>query len=92
MGEANFEQSFANATKQQLINRVNQLQAYISNLTETMKDMDLSNAFKRLDYLFKVLDNKDSFESDFLSNVTSEIVEMLTITHDVSDNENVKAE
>lgn len=37
------------------------------------------NFFKRLDYLFKVIENKDSFTNEYIDQTTTEITNLLTL-------------
>ena len=38
-----------------------------------MQEMDMANMFKRLDYLFKVVENGTMFDPDFLNKCIDEI-------------------
>lgn len=62
---------------EQLENAANQLLAQNNELRRTL--MELSNAMRRLDYLFKVLDHVALFDVDFVDNCTAEIVQLMTI-------------
>lgn len=64
-------------TYEQLENAANQLLAQNNELRRTL--MELSNAMRRLDYLFKVLDHVALFDVDFVDNCTTEIVQLMTI-------------
>jgi hypothetical protein len=64
-------------TYEQLENAANQLLAQNDELRRTL--MELSNAMRRLDYLFKVLDHVALFDVDFVDNCTAEIVQLMTI-------------
>lgn len=64
-------------TYEQLENAANQLLAQNNELRRTL--MELSNAMRRLDYLFKVLDHVALFDVDFVDNCTAEIVQLMTI-------------
>lgn len=64
-------------TYEQLANAANQLLAQNNELRRTL--MELSNAMRRLDYLFKVLDHVALFDVDFVDNCTAEIVQLMTI-------------
>ena len=48
-------------------------------LISQMANMNYTNVFKRLDFLFKVLEHKDSFNSDFVINCSEEIEQILTV-------------
>ena len=42
----------------------------------------MTNVFKRLDYLFKVVENASHFTKDFYSNCIKEIESIMTITEE----------
>lgn len=56
---------------------------YLKQQANTMqqKIVELSNftMFKRLDYLFKVIENSNQFPAEFVGNCASEIMDVLTI-------------
>ena len=66
-----------------------QLQHENQQLRSTLVRVDYSNTFKRLDYLFKVLDNYVHFDDDFVASCIKEIQDMITIkeesTEDIED-------
>lgn len=70
-------------TYEQLETAANQLLAQNNELKRTL--MELSNAMRRLDYLFKVLDHVALFDVDFVDKCTAEIVQLMTIP-EKSDN------
>lgn len=47
-------------------------------LMKEIQMRDMTNMFKRLDYLFKVIENQDSFPSDFIGDCVQEITMALT--------------
>ena len=55
-----------------------QLQHENQQLRSTLVRIDYSNTFKRLDYLFKVLELKDCFDSEFVIACSDEIKELMT--------------
>ena len=55
-----------------------QLQHENQQLRSTLVRIDYSNTFKRLDYLFKVLELKDCFDSEFVITCSDEIKELMT--------------
>lgn len=65
-------------TYEQLENAANQLLAQNNELRRTL--MELSNAMRRLDYLFKVLDHVALFDVEFVDACTAEIVQLMTIS------------
>lgn len=63
---------------EELENIARQLGSQCEQLYSKYKELDLSNFFKRLDYLFKVVENKHSLAPDFVEKCAKEIVEMMT--------------
>ena len=62
-----------------------QLQHENQQLRSTLVRVDYSNTFKRLDYLFKVLDNYVHFDDDFVASCIKEIQDMMTIKEDSTE-------
>ena len=62
-----------------------QLQHENQQLRSTLVRVDYSNTFKRLDYLFKVLDNYVHFDDDFVASCIKEIQDMITIKEDSTE-------
>ena len=84
--------SEANAPKQKLtykqLNDVcNQLFQQNQELRKGLQEMNAVNMFKRLDYLFKVVELASTFkDSDFINSCMDEIKEALTIPADNKEN------
>lgn len=67
-------------TYEQLNDTCNQLLQQNQQLYRQLKEVDMANMFKRLDYLFKVVENANTFkDGDFLNSCMDEIKEALTI-------------
>jgi len=49
------------------------------SMARKLQQMNMSNMFKRLDYLFKVLEFRDCFDDDFIDTCANEVKEILTI-------------
>lgn len=64
-------------TYEQLETAANQLLAQNNELKRTL--MELSNAMRRLDYLFKVLDHVSLFDVDFVDKCITEVVQIMTL-------------
>lgn len=62
-----------------------QLQHENQQLRSTLIRVDYSNTFKRLDYLFKVLDNYVHFDDDFVASCIKEIQDMMTIKEESTE-------
>ena len=70
-----------------------QLSRQNQQLYAQLQRVNMTNAFRRLDYLFKVVENGALFTPEFLDNCTSEIEESLTIKEeDTEDNKDSEAE
>lgn len=77
-----------NLSYKELANAYSQAQAYIKQLEKALYQNNMTNAFKRLDYLFKVVENENSFNitlgenCEFTTSCIKEIKETLTIPED----------
>lgn len=56
-----------------------ELENVANNLYVRLQQADMANMFKRLDYLFKVVENIRSFPEEFASKAVEEIVALMTI-------------
>lgn len=66
------------ATYEELNNYCVQLLQQNQRLTAQVRQMDVSNMLRRLDYLFKVVENEGCFDGDFVEGCVSEIKGALT--------------
>lgn len=57
----------------------NDLYGKCNELTTALQNANMQNAFLRLDYLFKVVENKSAFSSEFVKARVSEIETMMTL-------------
>ena len=70
-----------------------QLSQQNQQLYAQLQRVNMTNAFRRLDYLFKVVENGALFTPEFLDNCISEIEESLTIREeDTEDNKDPEVE
>lgn len=70
-------------TYEQLNDVCNQLFQQNQELRKSLQEMNAVNIFKRLDYLFKVVELASTFkDSDFINSCIDEIKEALTIPDD----------
>lgn len=70
-------------TYEQLNDVCNQLFQQNQELRKSLQEMNAVNIFKRLDYLFKVVELASTFkDSDFINSCMDEIKEALTIPDD----------
>lgn len=66
-------------TYEELENVCHQLSEQSRNLYERLRESDMTNLFKRLDYLFAVVEHIDKFPKEFGEKCVAEIVDSLTI-------------
>ena len=64
---------------EQLENAAHQLSEQNRQLFTKLQEVNLANVFKRLDYLFKVVENGHMFKQEFLDKCLTEIEELMTI-------------
>lgn len=72
---------------EQLEQVAHQLSEQARQLYGQLQKSNLSNMFKRLDYLFKVVENGHMFKQDFLDKCITEIEELMTVPEDVKEEE-----
>ena len=63
---------------EELQNVASQLSQQNQQLNIMLQQANMTNIFKRLDYLFKVLENKNCFDSDFVIICADEIKDIIT--------------
>lgn len=81
------DQSKQKLTYEQLNDVCNQLFQQNQELRKGLQEMNAVNVFKRLDYLFKVVELASTFkDSDFINSCMDEIKEALTIPADNKEN------
>lgn len=69
----------AKMSYEQLENVAHQLSEQVGQLYAKLQESNLENMFKRLDYLFKVIENAHAFNEEFVSKCTSEIESLMTL-------------
>ena len=72
---------------EQLENVAHQLSEQAKQLYMKLQAANMSNMFKRLDYLFKVVENGHMFKQDFLEKCIAEIEEIMTVPEEVEEEE-----
>ena len=79
---------------EQLENIAHQLSEQVKQLYMKLQAANMSNIFKRLDYLFKVVENGHMFQQDFFEKCIAEIEELLTVPEEDNKEEtsNIKTE
>ena len=70
---------------EQLENVAHQLSEQSRQLYMKLQAANMNNMFKRLDYLFKVVENGHMFNQDFLTKCVSEIEELMTVPEDTEE-------
>lgn len=64
---------------EQLENVAHQLSEQNRQFFAKLQELNMANMFKRLDYLFKVIENGHMFKQDFLEKCIAEIESLITI-------------
>ena len=67
-------------TYEELEGIAHQLSEQARQLSKRLEEANMFNLFKRMDYLFKVLELKDVFDESFIKDSVKEIQESLTLT------------
>ena len=62
---------------EELQNVASQLSQQNQQLNIMLQQANMTNIFKRLDYLFKILENKNCFDSDFVITCVDEIKDII---------------
>ena len=71
---------------EQLEQIAHQLSEQARQLYNQLQKSNMTNMFKRLDYLFKVVENGHMFKQDFLEKCIAEIEELMTVPEVEEDN------
>lgn len=72
---------------EQLENVAHQLSEQNRQLYAKLQEMQVDNMFKRLDYLFKVVENTGVFSIDFHTRCVEEIESLMTIPEEKPEND-----
>ena len=64
---------------EQLENIAHQLSDQAKHLYAKLQEANMVNMFKRLDYLFKVVENAHAFNEEFVAKCVSEIEDLMTV-------------
>lgn len=73
---------------EELNNVCMQLYQQNQNLMKQLQQANMGNTFKRMDYLFKVIELEDKIKNpDFVNNCIAELVEALTPEEDIPGND-----
>lgn len=71
------EKKASKLTYEQLENVAHQMSEQSKQLYNQLQEARMNNAMKRLDYMFKVLEFKECFHSDFIIKVSEELEEIM---------------
>lgn len=83
--EENKKEEVKKPTWDELNNYCQQLYNQNQTLMKRMQEMNLANTFKRIDYLFKVLEFGRSFDSEFVKTCAAEIQSFMTIPEEENE-------
>ena len=72
---------------EQLESVAHQLSEQNRQLFAKLQELNMANMFKRLDYLFKVIENGYMFKQDFLEKCIAEIESLITIPKQEEESE-----
>lgn len=75
---------------EEIKNIAGQLQQQNVQLRQALQRANYENLFRRLDYLFKVLDNAHMFDIDFVEECTTEIQESIRLPKDEESQESTE--
>lgn len=64
---------------EQLENIAHQLSEQAKQLYARLQEANMTNMFKRLDYLFKVVENAHAFSEEFVAKCVTEIEDLMTV-------------
>lgn len=64
---------------EQLENIAHQLSEQSRQLYARLQEVNMANVFKRLDYLFKVVENAHAFNEEFVAKCVAEIEDLMTV-------------
>lgn len=70
---------------EQLENIAHQLSEQSRELYNKLQAANMSNLFKRLDYLFKILENSHHFANEFIQGCISEIEALMKLPEETPD-------
>lgn len=72
---------------EQLENIAHQLSEQAKQLYAKLQNANMTNMFKRLDYLFKIVENKESFSKEFVDKCIAEIEDLMTVPEESENSE-----
>lgn len=69
----------AEITKEQCLEFISALKSQNAQLIHQLQNASMINMFKRLDYLFKIIENATMFDEAFVDQCVEEIKELMTL-------------
>lgn len=72
---------------EQLENIAHQLSEQSRQLYAKLQEANMANVFKRLDYLFKVVENAHAFNEEFVAKCVVEIEDLMTVPESEEETE-----
>ena len=76
----------------QLESVAHQLSEQNRQMFAKLQELNMANMFKRLDYLFKVIENGHMFKQDFLEKCIAEVESLMTVPEQEEEPETVDKE
>lgn len=77
---------------EQLEGIAHQLSDQVRKMNGQIKEMNISNVMARIGILFKVLDNKDCFSTEFVQMCVDEIEDLIVIPEDENTSSELKSQ
>ena len=74
-------------TYEEVVEENNQIKQQAEMMYRQMQQMNMQNIFKRLEFLFKVIENRSAFPEDFKNKCVFEVVNLLTIPEEQKQEE-----
>ena len=74
-------------TYEEIVAENNQIKQQAEAMYRQMQQMNMQNIFKRLEFLFKVVENRGAFPEEFKNKCVFEIVNLLTIPEEQKQEE-----
>lgn len=82
----------AERSKEELVMIIEDMQKKMKKMYSDLCEMNMFNIFKRLDYLFKVIENDEVFSKDYVDSIVKEVMELLDIRGKDSGSEGVEGD
>ena len=78
----------------ELENAARQLSAQNEELKRALQEMNYTNFFSRLNFLFKVVENLDKFDTNFANNCIKEVEELMSlpVNKELKEDDNKESE